>query len=138
MTETVSPAAIQAIMRAGVPLTDAWGVEVLNAAAGVALLRMPHAPQLLRPGGVISGPALMGLADAAFWCAMLSLSEGRDQSLTSNLTISFLRRVPPRAVLAEARVLKQGRTLAYGEVNIRSEGGEDVLAHVTTTWAVAK
>jgi uncharacterized protein (TIGR00369 family) len=138
MTETVSPAAIQATMHAGVPLTEAWGVEVLSATAGVALLRLPHAPVLLRPGGVISGPALMGLADAAFWCAMLSLSEGRDESLTSNLSISFLRRVPPRAVLAEARVLKRGRTLAYGEVNNRSEGEADVLAHVTTTWAVAK
>ena len=138
MTETVSVAAIQATMRAGVPLTEAWGVEVLSAAEGVAVLRLPHAPILLRPGGVISGPALMGLADAAFWCAMLSLSEGRDESLTSNLNISFLRRVPPRAVLAEARVLKRGRLLAYGEVAIRSEGAEDVLAHVTTTWAVAK
>lgn len=135
---TVSIAAIQATMRAGVPLTEAWGVEVLSAAAGVAVLRLPHAPILLRPGGVISGPALMGLADAAFWCAMLSLSEGRDESLTSNLNISFLRRVPPRAVLAEARVQKRGRVLAYGEVNIRSEGAEEVLAHVTTTWAVAK
>ncbi len=138
MTETVSAAFIQQVMRAGVPLTASWGVEVLSATAGVALLRLPHDPQLLRPGGVISGPALMGLADAAFWCALLSLSQGQDQSLTSNLNISFLRRVPPRAVLAEARVLKHGRTLAYGEVNIRSDGAEEVLAHVTTTWAVAK
>ena len=137
MQTPVSAAEIQRIMRAGVPLTDAWGVEVLSATAGVALLRMPHAPQLLRPGGVISGPALMGLADAAFWCALLSLTEGRDESLTSNLNISFLRRVPPRPVLAEARVLKRGRTLAYGEVNIRSEAGEEVLVHITTTWAVA-
>lgn len=135
MPQPIAIADIQRIMRAGVPLTASWGVEVLRAAAGVAVLRLPHAAELLRPGGVISGPALMGLADAAFWCALLSLTEGRDESLTSNLNISFLRRVPPRPILAEARVLKRGRTLAYGEVNIRSEGAEDVLAHVTTTWA---
>ena len=123
-------------MRRGVPLMQAWGVEVLEAADGRAVLRLPYAQQLLRPGGVISGPALMGVSDCAMWAALLSMTEGRDESLTSNLSISFLRRVPPRPVLAEARILKYGRSLAYGEVNLRSEGAEEVLAHVTSTWAV--
>lgn len=133
----ITAGAVEAIVRRGVPLMAAWGVTVAEAAAGRAVLRMPYDAQLLRPGGVISGPALMGLADAAMWAALLSLTEGRDESLTANLSISFLRRVPPRAVLAEAIVLKHGRTLAYGEVNIRSEGEAAVLAHVTTSWAVA-
>ncbi len=137
MSQTEFTARIERIMRAGVPLTADWGVTVLAAAEGVALLRMPYAEKLLRPGGVISGPALMGLADAAMWCALLSLTEGRDESLTSNLSITFLRRVPPRPVLAEARVHKRGRTLAYGDVTLRAEGGDEALAHVTTTWAVA-
>lgn len=124
-------------MHAGVPLTAEWGVEVVAAAEGVALLRLPPAPRLLRPGGVISGPALMGLADAAFWCALLSLTEGRDESLTSSLSITFLRRVPPRAVMAEAQVLKRGRILAYGEVTLREEGSDTTLAHITSTWAVS-
>jgi uncharacterized protein (TIGR00369 family) len=136
MTEPVTPAAIQTILRQGVPLMAAWGVEVLSAIEGQAVLRLPHDPQLLRPGGVISGPALMGLADAAMWAALLSLAGGRDESLTSHLAISFLRRVPPRAVLAEARILKYGRSLAYGEVTLRSEGSEAAVAHVTSTWAV--
>ena len=94
---SITPQAIEAILHRGVPLTAGWGVRVLSAAEGLALLRLPHDPLLLRPGGVISGPALMGLADAAMWAALLSLSEGRDESLTTNLNISFLRRVPPRA-----------------------------------------
>jgi uncharacterized protein (TIGR00369 family) len=135
MPNPISAAAIQAILHQGVPLTASWGVEVLSASEGLAVLRLPYGPQLLRPGGVISGPALMGVADTAMWAALLSLAEGRDESLTSNLSISFLRRVPPRAVLAEARILKYGRTLAYGEVTLRSEGSEEAVAHVTSTWA---
>jgi uncharacterized protein (TIGR00369 family) len=126
---------MQQRVRSGVPLAGAWGVEVLEAGAGRALLRLPQRDDLLRPGGTVSGPALMGLADVAMWVALLSLTEGRDESLTANLAITFLRPPAPRAVLAEARVIKRGRTLSYGEVTLRSEGEEAPCAHVTTSWA---
>lgn len=132
-----SPAEVERILRTGVPLAGAWGVQVLAAADGRALLRLPGHADLLRPGGTVSGPALMALADMAMWCALLGLTEGRDESLTASLSITFLRRPQPRPLLAEARVLKHGRTLAYGEVFLRSEESEDAVAHVTTTWSVA-
>jgi uncharacterized protein (TIGR00369 family) len=128
---------MQAHVRAGVPLAGAWGVEVLSFGAGEAVLRLPHHEDLLRPGGTVSGPALMGLADVAMWVALLSLTGGKDESLTSNLSITFLRPPAPRAVLAEARVIKKGRTLSYGEVLLRSEGEDAPCAHVTTSWAAA-
>ncbi len=123
------------MVRAGVPLAAMWGVEVLSAAEGQAMLRLPHRDDLLRPGGTVSGPALMGLADVAMWAALLSLTGGEDDSLTANLSITFLRPPAPRAVLAEAKVIKKGRTLSYGEVTLRSEGEEAPCAHVTTSWA---
>jgi uncharacterized protein (TIGR00369 family) len=129
-------AALQVIIREGVPLAGAWGVELLAAEAGTATLRLPYQPILLRPGGVISGPALMALADVAIWAALLSLTAGRDESLTQNLAITFLRRAAPTAVLAEARVLKHGRQVAYSEVTLRSEGDARPIAHVTSSWAV--
>jgi uncharacterized protein (TIGR00369 family) len=129
-------AALQAIIRAGLPLAEAWGVEVLAAEAGTALLRLPYQPVLLRPGGVVSGPAMMALADMAVWAALLSLTEGRDESLTLNLSITFLRRAAPRAVLAEARVPKHGRQMAYGDVTLSSEGDPLPIAHATSSWAV--
>lgn len=128
---------MQALVRAGVPLAGAWGVEVLSFRAGEAVLRLPHHEDLLRPGGTVSGPALMGLADVAMWVALLSLTDGKDESLTANLSITFLRAPTPRAILAEARVIKKGRTLSYGEVLLRAEGDEAPCAHVTTTWAAA-
>lgn len=129
-----SPAAIQAVVHEGVPLAAAWGVEVVAAAGGSATCRLPWRTELLRPGGTVSGPALMGLADVAMWAALLGITGGRDESLTTSLTIHFLRRLPPGPVLAEARVLKRGRIIV-GEVMIRSEASEEVAAHVTTSWA---
>lgn len=128
-------AEMQALVRAGVPLAGAWGVEVISFSEGEAVLRLPHHEDLLRPGGTVSGPALMGLADVAMWVALLSLTDGKDESLTSNLSIAFLRPPAPRAVLAEARVIKRGRTLSYGEVMLRAEGEDAPCAHVTTSWA---
>ncbi|WP_270935683.1 PaaI family thioesterase [Falsiroseomonas oryzae] len=132
---TIELAEMQRLVREGVPLARAWGVEVLAAADGEATLRLPHHEDLLRPGGTVSGPALMGLADVAMWAALLSLTGGKDESLTSNLSITFLRPPAPRAVIAEARVIKKGRTLSYGEVLLHSEGEPAPCAHVTTSWA---
>lgn len=132
--EAPSPEAIQAVVHRGVPLAAAWGVEVLAAAGGTATCRLPWQEALLRPGGTVSGPALMGLADVAMWAALLGVTGGKDESLTTSLTIHFLRRLAPGAVLAEARVLKRGRIIV-GEVLIRSDGSDEIAAHVTTSWA---
>lgn len=129
---------MQRLVREGVPLAGAWGVEVLAFAAGEATLRLPQRENLLRPGGTVSGPALMGLADVAMWVALLSLTGGRDESLTANLAITFLRPPPHGAVIAEARVIRKGRTLSYGEVMLRAEGAAEPCAHVTTSWAAAR
>jgi uncharacterized protein (TIGR00369 family) len=129
---------MQALVREGVPLAGAWGVEVLGFADGAAMLRLPHREDLLRPGGTVSGPALMGLADVAMWVALLSLTGGKDESLTASLSITFLRPPAPRAVIAEAKVIRKGRTLSYGEVMLRSEGEAAPCAHVTTSWAAAR
>jgi uncharacterized protein (TIGR00369 family) len=131
-----SPAEIQAIVHAGVPIAAGWGVEVLRAAEGRALVRLPFRPDLLRPGGMVSGPALMGLADVAMWAALLGVTGGRDESVTSTMTVNFLRPFAPGPVLAGARLLKRGKRMVFGEVLLRAEASEAVSAHVTTSWVV--
>mgnify|MGYP002714387218 CR=1 FL=1 len=131
-----SPAEIQAVVHAGVPIAAAWGVEVLEAADGRAAVRLPFRPDLLRPGGTVSGPALMGLADVAMWAALLGVTGGRDESVTSTMTVNFLRPFAPGPVLAEARLLKRGKRMVFGEVLLRAEASEEVSAHVTASWAV--
>ncbi|MBU8542185.1 MULTISPECIES: PaaI family thioesterase [Roseomonadaceae] len=130
----MTPEAMQARVREGLPLAATWAVEVLSCSAGNALLRLPAQEGLLRPGGTVSGPALMGLADMAMWAALLSVTDGRDESLTTNLTITFLRAPAAGAVCAEAHIIRRGRTLSYGEVLLRAEGATEPCAHVTSSW----
>ncbi len=131
---TLMPAELQARMRALLPLAEAWQIEILDAAAGNARVRLPSRPELLRPGGTISGPALMGLADMAMWAALLTLTDGEDRSVTADISIHFLRRLAPGPVVAAARLLKPRGRLLYGEVLLFAEGATDPAAHVTSTW----
>ena len=122
------------IIHAGLPLAAAWGVRVLSAEAGVARLKLPAQALVLRPGNTVSGPAIMGLADMAMWAALLSLSDGKDESLTTTMNVAFLRPCGPGPLEAEARLIKpHGRTL-FGDVRIFRAGDAEPCVHVTTTW----
>lgn len=133
----MSPVSIEAIVRQGVPLAAAWGMRVLSAADGRAEVELPADPALLRPGGTLSGPALMGLADVAMWAALLGVSEGRDESLTATMNIAFLRPAGPGPVIATARLIKPAGRTRYGEVSVRRAGSDEVVMHVTTSWVAA-
>jgi uncharacterized protein (TIGR00369 family) len=89
----------------------------------------------LRPGGTISGPTLMGLADFTMYVAVLAAIGPVPLAVTINLNINFLRKAQ-RDLLAEARLLKLGKRLATGEVSIRCDGDEEPVAHVTATYSI--
>jgi uncharacterized protein (TIGR00369 family) len=90
----------------------------------------------LRPGGTISGPTMMALADFAMYVAVLAAIGPVPLAVTINLNINFLRKPAQRDLMAEARLLKLGKRLATGEVTIRSEGEEAPVAHVTSTYSI--
>ncbi|MFH5926803.1 PaaI family thioesterase [Roseomonas xinghualingensis] len=121
-------------VRAGVPLAAALGIEVLRAAPDTALLRLPPSALSLRPGETASGPALMTLADVAIWVPLLVATGGADDTRTAQLQISFLRPAGNDGVLAEVRIVRQGRSSLYAEVWMRAEGQEKPCAHATSTW----
>jgi uncharacterized protein (TIGR00369 family) len=104
-------------------------------AAGV-VLRLPIGDEHERPGGTVSGPTMMGLADAAAWLATLSRIGPVALSVTSSLTINFLRRPPLADLRAEASLLKLGRRLSVSEVHLLSEGSGDLVAQATVTYAI--
>jgi uncharacterized protein (TIGR00369 family) len=90
----------------------------------------------IRPGGTISGPTMMALADFAMYVAVLGGIGPVPLAVTINLNINFLRKPGPRDLLAEARLLRLGKRLATGEVTIRSDGEEEPVAHVTATYSI--
>jgi uncharacterized protein (TIGR00369 family) len=90
----------------------------------------------IRPGGTISGPTMMKLADFAMYVAVLAAIGPVPLAVTINLNINFLRKPAARDLTAEARLLKLGKRLATGEVTIRSDGEEEPVAHVTSTYSI--
>jgi len=90
----------------------------------------------LRPGGTISGPTMMELADFAMYVAVFSAIGPQPLAVTTNLNINFLRKPGAADLVAEAKLLKVGKRLAVGEVTIRSDGGDEPVAHVTSTYSI--
>lgn len=90
----------------------------------------------LRPGGTISGPTMMELADFAMYVAVFSAIGPETHAVTINLSINFLRKPAQADLLADARLLKIGKRLIVGEVTIRSAGDDAPVAHVTSTYSV--
>lgn len=90
----------------------------------------------LRPGGTISGPTMMELADFAMYVAVFSAVGPQPLAVTTNLSINFLRKPAQADLLADARLLKVGKRLAVGEVTIYSAGMDEPVAHVTATYSI--
>ena len=91
----------------------------------------------LRPGGTVSGPVLMSIADVAIYVAILGKIGIVPLTVTTSLTINFLRKPSADArIIAECTLMKVGRTLIVGEVSLYSEGSSDLVAHVVGTYSV--
>ncbi|MEM7239454.1 MAG: PaaI family thioesterase [Pseudomonadota bacterium] len=101
-----------------------------------ATVRMPVRESHLRPGGTVSGPAMFALADCSFYIAVLAMIGREALTVTTTLTINFLRKPDATTMIAEARILKLGKLLASGDVLIYSEGQEAPVAHAVVTYAI--
>ena len=126
----------QEIIRESLPFAASMGAEIVELKAGRAVFRMPYRDDFLRPGGTISGPILMGLADLALYAAVMSAVGRMELTVTTSLTINFLRKPAPADVIAEARLLKLGKRLAVGEVELYSAGDPEMVAHITATYSI--
>jgi len=93
----------------------------------------------LRPGGTVSGPVLMMVADVALYVAILGEIGIVPLTVTTSLNINFLRKpASDKAIVGVCKLLKLGKTLAVGEVTLYSEGSEEAVAHVVGTYAIPR
>lgn len=91
----------------------------------------------LRPGGTVSGPTLMAVADLALYAAILGEIGIVPLAVTTSLTINFLRKpAADRMIIGECKLMKVGRSLAVGEVWLHSDGNPEPVAHVVGTYAI--
>ena len=93
----------------------------------------------LRPGGTVSGPVMMFVADVALYVAILGEIGIVPLTVTTSLNINFLRKPSAdAAIIGVCKLIKLGRTLAIGEVSIYSEGNPEMVAHAVGTYAIPR
>lgn len=101
-----------------------------------ACVRLHFDPRQLRPGGTISGPSMMTLADLCMYAAILGHLGPVALAVTTSLNINFLRKPEPGDLLGDGKLLKLGRRLAVGEVSVKPEDGGELVAHATVTYSL--
>src|SRR6202051_1614858 len=91
----------------------------------------------LRPGGTVSGPVLMTVADVALYVAILGTIGIVPLAVTTSLTINFLRKpAAGRPIVGVCRLMKVGRALVVGEVALYSQGNDEMVAHAVGTYSI--
>ena len=112
-------------------------MRVIEARAGEVVLLLPVTPRHVHAGGVLCGQTMMAAADTAMVLAVMTQLGGFKPMTTVQLQTSFLRPVAGSSGSARvvARVLRMGKSLVFGEVQVLDTGGE-LAAHATTTYAL--
>ncbi len=111
--------------------------QVVEAANGASVVSREISRADLRPGGTVSGPVLMAVADVALYVATLSVIGIVPLTVTTSLNINFLRKPSSEArILGKCRLIKVGKALAVGEVALYSEDGPEMVAHAVGTYSI--
>jgi uncharacterized protein (TIGR00369 family) len=126
-----------ALQDVAAPWVKSLGLTVVSATSQQTVLRMPVTPALVHGGGVVCGQSVLAAADTAMVLA-LTAAEGAFRPMTTvQLQTSFLRPIPGDipAVTLTCHILRKGRNLAFGEIEVATPDGK-LAAHATTTYAL--
>jgi len=111
--------------------------EILEVTAEQSVVKQVVNNTHLRPGGTVSGPTMMALADVALYVAILSKIGPVALAVTTDFTCHFLNKpVANKDLVAKASLLKLGKRLVIGEVSVFSEGQSEPVAHVVATYSI--
>ena len=119
------------------PYVQRLGLSIVVLGADQVVLSMPVTPDVVHGGGVLCGQAMLAAADTAMVLAMSVALGGFRPMTTVQLQTSFLRPVPgdAGAVRVTCRLLRRGKSLSFGEIEIATLDGK-LAAHATTTYAL--
>lgn len=132
----ISVEEFERIVEEELPWAHDIGLRVERIAEGEAVCRLPFREMFLRPGGTVSGPTMMLLADATMYAVVLSAIGHVKLAVTTSLNINFLRRPGHDDLIAEGRAIKVGKRLAVLEVTIFTAGDHSPVAHATGTYSI--
>jgi uncharacterized protein (TIGR00369 family) len=136
ITRDMDKTAIRALLDSVLaPWVREWSLAPESTTDDTVTLRLPHADKLRHAGGVVCGQVFMAAADTAMVVAISHVLGGFQPMTTVSLNTSFMRPVKAGDVLVTAKVLRRGRNLVFGEIELRDAEGE-LAAHATTTYAL--
>ena len=118
------------------PWVQSLGLRVVSFSDGEATLRLPHSDQLSRIGGMVCGQALMSAADTAMVLAIVTRLGNQRPMTTVQINTSFLKPLSGQNALVTARLIRAGRSLAFGEIDICSESDGQSVCRASTTYAL--
>jgi uncharacterized protein (TIGR00369 family) len=125
-----------AVLHASMPEVRELDLRIDRIVRGEVTVRLAHDDKRLRPGGTISGPTVFMLADLALYGVTMSIVGLEPLAVTTDVTIHFLRKPAPAALVCTAKVLKAGKRLVIGSAEVMTEGMSDPVAHVVGTYSV--
>lgn len=114
-----------------------WSVKIESVGDNQSVLRAKVTKAALRPGGTVSGPFMMAVADLALYAAILGEFDSAVGAVTTNLNINFLKRPTANAdVVAECALLRSGSKSVVGEVTLYSDGIPEPIAHAVGNYSI--
>ena len=135
MTPTLDE--VKAFFDAELPFFDRFGFEVDSMESGIGVVRFVYDEAWTRPYRIINGGTLMALADVAVYVAVFSEVGIVPLAVTNELKMNFLRPAVGGDVIARAKLLKVGRRVVYGSVDVFMDGAPDrLVAHATSSYVL--
>jgi uncharacterized protein (TIGR00369 family) len=110
--------------------------EVTDVFPGGCTIRLNATYEHLRPGDTVSGVALFALADLGGYACVLSHAGPDALSVTTNISINFMRKAGPGPVDGRCRILKLGRNLMVYDIEMVAGADREIIAHATGTYSI--
>ena len=137
MSTNITPQTLQpALAEYFAPWVQALNLQVDSVDADSVTLRLPQSDQLSRVGGMLCGQAMMAAADTAMVLALIRHFGEFRPCTTVQLNTSFLKPLSGQDALVQARVIRAGKSLAFGEIDIRGATDGKSACRATTTYAL--
>ena len=118
------------------PWVQALTLAVESFDAESVTLRLPKNEALSRVGDMLCGQAMMAAADTAMVLALINHFGEFRPCTTVQLNSSFLKPLSNQDALVQARVIRAGKSLAFGEIDLRGADDGKSFSRASVTYAL--
>ena len=112
--------------------------EIISLKSNYSEVKLLSNNKNLRPGNTISGPSMFELADLSFYIAIMASTDLGDKSVTTNVSINFIKKPLLSNLLGISQIKKMGKRLVVGDVEILSEDKKQIYAQALFTYSILR